>query len=963
MNTKEFLQRALAESGYYCLLALKSSEDRRVQKFYDSIDQLIAEANNFDSAGYDTYFALSTFKDDSSRKVSNIDRIQSFFLDLDCGPSKEFANQREALNELREFYRGLNLPKPFVVSSGRGIHVYWFLSESVIYDDWFPVADALKRLCAEHGFLADPAVTSDGARVLRVLDTHNHKDDPPTQVIQLGVETPPLVDLEKFSVLLGADPLASPTKVESQPPSAIMQKLMGNNNTKFKNILLKIQDDVGCKQIETIINDQENCPEPMWRAGLSIAKFCSDSDKAVAYISQGHPEYDPEETAYKVDLIKGPYLCTKFDEFNPDVCPTCPNWHKIKSPISLGMEVVEADEADNVVEAPLADRPDDLVQTYVIPQYPTPYFRGVNGGIYVRSSTPDGDVDEKLLYHNDFYVVKRILDKEIGESLVMRLHLPKDGVREFTVPLTSVTSREEFRKNMSMQGVAVSRMDELMNYTTTWVNELQATTVADKAHRQFGWTSKEMKSFVMGNREIFGDRIEFNPPATTTAALFPSFEPKGTLEGWKNMVSFYDRDDFELHQYVVAASFGSVLMELMPVHCSLVHLHSPKSGYGKTTVMEAGLTAWGDPEELMLFAKDTHAIKMHRGEVYHNLPLYMDEMTQTEESTKGKGKKTGNDGSVSELAYEIVSGKQRRRMKQSANEERVTGASWSLIAVTSGNASLVEIVRGEKSNPEAEAQRILEIKVDERFATPQSKTETDAFSREVPSNYGFAGEIFVQYVINNLEEVRGLLTDIQNKIDAEAELTAKNRFWSAGAACTMTALYLCNQLDLLPYDPKPVYKWIGSVLRFNKDSSNSMDTSAEQILNDYINEHWVNILQIRSTDDLRRQDNNGLDVLVVPDATPRGRLVARYETDLKRAYLLPKPLRKWCIAQQINYSSFVQELMESLNGKKMKMRLSKGTQMNLPPTDVILVDCSNMEIIESEDDEAIEEDEDQAGGA
>ena len=196
MNTKEFLQRALAESGYYCLLALKSSEDRRIQKFYDSIDQLIAEANNFDSAGYDTYFALSTFKDDSSRKVSNIDRIQSFFLDLDCGPSKEFANQREALNELREFYRGLNLPKPFVVSSGRGIHVYWFLSESVIYDDWFPVADALKRLCAEHGFLADPAVTSDGARVLRILDTHNHKDDPPTQVIQLGVETPPLVDLE-----------------------------------------------------------------------------------------------------------------------------------------------------------------------------------------------------------------------------------------------------------------------------------------------------------------------------------------------------------------------------------------------------------------------------------------------------------------------------------------------------------------------------------------------------------------------------------------------------------------------------------------------------------------------------------------------------------------------------------------------------------------------------------------------
>jgi len=127
MNTKEFLQRVLAKSGHYCLLALKSSEDRRVQKFYDSIDELIAEANNFDSSGYDTYFALSTFKDSSSRKVSNIDRIQSFFLDLDCGPTKEFANQREALDELREFYRGANLPKPLVITSGRGIHVYWLL--------------------------------------------------------------------------------------------------------------------------------------------------------------------------------------------------------------------------------------------------------------------------------------------------------------------------------------------------------------------------------------------------------------------------------------------------------------------------------------------------------------------------------------------------------------------------------------------------------------------------------------------------------------------------------------------------------------------------------------------------------------------------------------------------------------------------------------------------------------------
>ena len=73
---------------------------------------------------------------------------------------------------------------------------------------------------------------------------------------------------------------------------------------------------------------------------------------------------------------------------------------------------------------------------------------------------------------------------------------------------------------------------------------------------------------------------------------------------------------------------------------------------------------------------------------------------------------------------------------------------------------------------------------------------------------------------------------------------------------------------------------------------------------------------------------------------PRGKLVARYETDLKRAFLVPKPLKVWCGDQQINYSEFVNQLKSKLGAKKAKMRLSKGTHMNLPPTDVIIVDCS-----------------------
>ena len=122
-------------------------------------------------------------------------------------------------------------------------------------------------------------------------------------------------------------------------------------------------------------------------------------------------------------------------------------------------------------------------QVYTIPAYPKPYFRGAYGGVFKRTKDKEGDQIEVPVYHNDIYVVRRLIDPEIGEAVVIRLHLPKDGVREFTVPLASMLAKEEFRKYMAMNGVAVLKMEELMTYMTSWVNKLQAEGEADVARR------------------------------------------------------------------------------------------------------------------------------------------------------------------------------------------------------------------------------------------------------------------------------------------------------------------------------------------------------------------------------------------------------------------------------------------------------------------------------------------------
>ena len=928
METKDFLQRALGDSGFYCVFASHGSEDRRVQKFYDSIDAVLTTAYDLDNSGFDAYFALATFEEAGSRKVTNVKQLRSFFLDLDCGPGKDYPTQNEAVVALQGFCKLLGLPKPALINSGRGVHAYWFLLEPITVEEWLPIAEGLKRLCVKYNLLADPSVTADAARVLRVPGTHNYKTDPPSGVGCFGSGDVNPISIDMFTEHLGDEAIPVLTKHVPAGSNAVMDALLGNKKNTFKDIVLKIQAGTGCNQIKNILANQEEISEPLWRAGLSIAKFCEDDKKAAHVLSKKHPEYDVEDTLKKMDLIKGPYLCGTFDEFNPGVCGECPNKDKVKSPISLGSRIREATEEDNIVEAPSIDLPDSPVNTYVIPPYPAPYFRGANGGIYTRVTLPDGEVTEKAIYHNDLYVVRRLWDAELGEAVVMRLHLPKDGVREFTLPLTAVNSREEFRKNMSMYGVAVSKMEDIMQYTTTWVNELQATTVADEAHKQFGWTDAECSSFVLGNQEIFKDRVEFNPPSSQTLSLFPAFEPKGTLEEWKETINFYNRDGFELHQFIVGSSFGSALMQLSPINCAALHIHSKDSGVGKTTALNAAVSVWGSPEELVINKQDTFNTKMHRGEIYHNLPLYMDELTNSEGTE------------LSNLVYQLTGGRQRGRMSGSSNAERYRGKPWKLLSVTTGNTSVIERIGTAKSMPKAEAQRMLEVKVDRLFTKSEDKESQDNFSAALGEHYGHAGKVYVQYVMSNLEAARKLINEVRVKVDKAAGLTSENRFWSAFATNTMAGLLLAKRAGLVEYDTGKVFKWAISMLKQNKNYVTDMNASVEEVLNDYIHEHWSNVLWIKSTDDLRKQNNNGLDSLVVPDALPRGKLVARYETDLKKAYLIPKPLKAWCGEQQINYAAFLEDLKAKMGATKMKIRLSKGTHMQLPPTDVIVVGCS-----------------------
>ena len=927
MKTTAFLSRVIGDDGHYCLFAARRSDDRKLQRFYTDITTLIQDARTYDAHGYDTYFALSTFKTDGGRSASNSKQLKSFFLDLDCGPKKEFVDQSAALSALQSFCKAVSLPKPMLVSSGNGIHVYWTLSDPVGPDMWTPVAKRLKALCVEHNFAADPVVTANAAQILRLPHTHNHKSADPLKVAVLAQASSNTMSFDDFAEIVGVAPVHKPSTHVPAKFNAMSQLLMSNKKSSFRKILTRSDT---CAQIMRAVTEQSTVDEPLWRATLSVAAFCEDSEKAIHAVSREHPEYDPDVTEEKASRIKGPYHCTRFNEYNPGGCEGCPHLGNITSPITLGNELRRAEtEEDRTVEIETNESDGDgWVETekVVVPEPPYPYVRGTSGGVYRTMTNDDGDVEDVLVYHHDIYVTRRVWDVELGYMVVTKLHLPRDGIREFTISQQVVSSADELRKALSKEGVTCKtkkQWESLGMYITDYIEELQNRAEADQAHRQFGWTD-DFKSFVIGDREYFADRVGYSPATPTTAALIPEFEPKGTLEEWKDLISFYNVEGTELHQMLICAGFGSPLMAFSAVNSLLTHLDGP-TGFGKTTTQMAMLGIYGNPHALMLDEQDTLNSKLLRMEVLKNLPMAIDELTNH----------TASEASV--LIYSLSGGRQKNRMASGSNTERVRGKPWAMRAISSGNTSIIGKIETIKADPEAERERAFEINIS-GYIYPHEKGVADEFQNRVKNQvYGVAAEPYIKWLVANVEEARKAFLDMQARLDHEAGLSSKNRFVSAGYAADLVGGRIAQMLGLIDFDMKKLFKFTVNLIRQRAAEIEESQKTNTDYLVDYLTEHYNDILRIKSTQDLRNREGSAGEEFVVPDASPRGQYVARYETDLKRLYLLPKPFKLWCSKLQLNPLAMIKGLAEEYKVERIKIRLGRGTKLDIPPADVYAI--------------------------
>jgi hypothetical protein len=926
---KQFYEKTLPTQGVYCVAAIKDGRIRH--HFAKTLDQVLEHIDTLKELdGVNIFTARGTFKG-FSRKGEDCIFHRSFFLDLDVGeavdkdgnPTLKYESKEAALSALDELVSSAELPPPVIMDSGGGIHAYWPFDRDIPADEWKTYAELFKALCIAK-INIDPVVVADLARIMRSPATYNHKFTPKVETFLISDEIP-VYDWDEMKEFLGAptpkrndDVLTEVSKGLDEDTRAILK--LDNFPKTFDTLAAKSVTDSGCAQIKNILVNAATLPEPLWWAGLSIAKFCDDGATAIHKMSEDYPGYNYEATEEKANRYPAPRTCEWFINNYPAICQGCEHKGKITSPIQLAKEfrpAPAADKEDSVWQDPNPEKIPDF------PEFLRPFMRGQNGGIYfqpapVTDKNGKRHVDDPILIlANDLFPLVRMVSPHDGECLQMRLMLPKDGHRDFLLPMKNVYAKESLKAIMAYNGVFFSSSHDqhLMNYIVKWGQYMQTTDKALQMRMQMGWTVERSdeanwvnKHFVVGTQEIMPNGEVINAPSSPFVnGLSKHLKTQGTYERWRESMDYLNRPGFELHAFAALCGFASPLMSYTSTPGVTINLMG-KSGNAKTGAMYAALSVFGNPKNLSVMrATDNGLTQRYLG--LHSIMLGLDEVGDKDPKEIGP------------LIHNVSHGKGKIRVQASVNAEREHELPASLIALLTSNHSLYGKLESLKNSPDGEAARLIELLVHRPELLQQDARLGQYIFDAFNYNYGFAGPMFIKLVMKLGDNY--ILERIQHWSDRFLQdfgAYTEYRFYQNLIGAVFTACEIANEGGIIAFDQDRIYhEAVRSLIMIRDNVIKVNKTDYESILGDFINKNMGNMLVIK-------------DGKVSME--PRGQIVGRIVSDEELLQISKSEFKKYLAEQKISTREFEFEMKEKkvlIADKKGRLTTGWKTAIHVDP--------------------------------
>ena len=936
MTPLEFLAVVLPSpgTGYYCAVELTRKNEHA---FVEKLEDLLPHVDRWNKADYNIFFALSTFAKVGKRTAENTLKIKAFFIDMDGYESKKAA--AIALDAFMEKVGLSELGKPWIVSSGGGLHCYWPLTEELPTDVWKPVADNLKRLCAQEKMSIDMSVTSDSARVMRFPETFNHKKKyskpMPVKLLAEGdifkfEDIAALIDkhlVEKANPIQRVETLSLPGARPSKAMTKAQVKLIENSTTLFASFESK------CGQVVDYLNTaQDDGKEPVWRGLLSWAKVCNDGEEKAVWLSEMHP-YPPDRMHQKLAEIKGPYSCVAMDSLNPGICTGCPHWGKITNPLILGREL-KADNTEKVI--PLATVSEEFVEEEFFaldeseesdtpdntpavrrPLPPRGYSYGENGGVYFVKEEADeeGKKSKKTiqLVPYDLFVVDLL--KMENEHLVHMAAVRPEGVLTLNFPQKSIVSRDETLKWLASQNIVSTFAGydkQLYEYVRACVGEASQAKKPIVVPYQCGW--QEDNSFVYNNRVFTSDGRETRIPMPGLENINRNTNSDGDLQTWKKLwqTIFVDKPNMETALAVCLDSFGAPLMRFTEYEGFVWHIGSRESGTGKSLVLSAKAGVWGHPLRYRT-GKGTSPVAMQqRAGLLNSMPLLVDEITNTQRA---------NMEWAPVFIFDFAEAQGKERMDAGANKERLNNTSWKTTCTMTSNESLTDYMAGaRKFSSNGELLRMLEWNPNIKLSWTPKEREV---LLDIKRHYGVAGEAWVRWLTKHREVAQEVVAKTHAHLKKVMNFDDDERYWHAGCTIIVASAILLRRdyANILDVEVQKVINALKLVVDKARGIIRGSVRTAEDVLNAYTGDNYGSFIIIKKADGrLLAAWGDGESV---DKSLTRSKVLGRVEhgtlaDGFREYYIEEQLLKKHCVSMSFSYDEFKKQMEKMFRVKYTK---------------------------------------------
>lgn len=271
----------------------------------------------------------------------------------------------------------------------------------------------------------------------------------------------------------------------------------------------------------------------------------------------------------------------------------------------------------------------------------------------------------------------------------------------------------------------------------------------------FGW--QPGRRFLPGHDE--GITLDIDPSQRGMAAAYCK---NGSLERWvAHMAPHRARNKF---RFILAASFAAPLLRIVKQRIFFVYNWGGSKG-GKTAALKAALSAWGDPERLMVSFNATQVGLERTAAFYCDLPLGIDERQLA--GTKQEG--------LERMIYMISSGTGKIRGSKGGGLQTIH--QWRTVALATGEEPL-----STDTTQTGVSTRVLEI-----YGGPfDNETDAALMHQQSVQDCGWAGPAFIGEVLRMEErDIVDLYEEMQDYVRGISE--GKNGAHIAGIAAVALA--------------------------------------------------------------------------------------------------------------------------------------------------------------------------------